>query len=101
MLLFMVPFCLILLVGTGMDSALLVHIWSELMEGRQIEDLVGQKFGRWTVLRYLGLQSRQAHWLRRCDCGTEKSVAGRSLTGCGKTRSGDAGVLPEASNTDL
>jgi len=25
----------------------------------------------------------------------------QGLAGCGKTRSGDAGVLPEASNTDL
>ena len=33
-------------------------------------DLTGQKFSRWTVLKYEG----NCNWLCRCDCGTEKVV---------------------------
>lgn len=40
-------------------------------------DLTGQRFGRWIVVRYS--HSNGAHWLCRCDCGTEKTVAGGSL----------------------
>ena len=32
-------------------------------------DLAGQRFGHWTVLKYLG----RAHWRCRCDCGLERT----------------------------
>lgn len=38
-------------------------------------DMVGQRFGRWTVLSYSGNRT----WRCRCDCGTEKNVHGASL----------------------
>lgn len=38
-------------------------------------NLSGKRFGRWTVLEYVG----QMKWLCRCDCGTEKPVNGSSL----------------------
>lgn len=46
-------------------------------------DLVGQKFGRWTVIKRVpkpeGNSSRSAFWLCRCECGTEKVVSGNVL----------------------
>lgn len=53
----------------------------------QLIDVSGQKFGRLTVLsRSENNRRNQARWLCRCDCGREKTVAGRALTGDG-TRS--------------
>lgn len=45
-------------------------------------DLTGMRFGRLSVLRK-GDRSRnqQIHWWVRCDCGTEKQVAGMFLRG--------------------
>lgn len=39
------------------------------------EDLTGQKFGRWTVIKYIG----NSKWLCKCDCGNIKVVQGGSL----------------------
>lgn len=38
-------------------------------------DLVGKKFGRWSVLEYKG----KRQWLCRCDCGFEKVLDGGKL----------------------
>lgn len=53
-------------------------------------DLTGQRFGRWTVLRYAGSHNG-AFWECRCDCGTVRVVRGCSLRygeskSCGCTR---------------
>jgi hypothetical protein len=45
-------------------------------------DLAGQRFGRLSVLRRVPCHGA-SRWLVRCDCGTQKTVAGGSL------RSGD------------
>lgn len=39
--------------------------------------LVGQKFGRWTVLKRD--TSRKSYYWCRCECGTERSVFGPTL----------------------
>lgn len=39
-------------------------------------DLAGKQFGRWTVLVRAGSREQRALWLCRCDCGTERAVAG-------------------------
>ena len=49
-------------------------------------DLSGQRFGRLTVIRYDHSEHDGAHWLCKCDCGTEKVLAGYSLRS-GRTRS--------------
>lgn len=58
----------------------------------QVEDLAGQTFGKWTVLRLDDseerISKRGARWICRCECGTERSVLGYSLklgrsTNCG------------------
>lgn len=42
-------------------------------------DLTGQRFGRLTVIRYDHAEHDGAHWLCKCDCGTEKVIAGYLL----------------------
>lgn len=47
----------------------------------------GERYGRWTVVRYSGLRRTSAGgrnslrcYLCRCDCGTERVVIGSTLT---------------------
>lgn len=43
-------------------------------------NLIGKKFGRWTVLEEAGrTPTSSVLWLCRCECGTEKVVSGNSL----------------------
>lgn len=42
-------------------------------------NLIGQKFGRLTVLSQVTPISGQSVWLCRCDCGTERKVRGERL----------------------
>jgi len=43
-------------------------------------ELVGRKFGRWTVLERRGKNaSNKIMWLCRCDCGKESEVMGMKL----------------------
>lgn len=44
-------------------------------------DLTGQTFGRWTVLYRDTNKKGTAHWICKCECGTERSVCGTSLRG--------------------
>lgn len=65
---------------------------SESMIGKNLEDLSGQRFGRWTVLYRAPLKidskaKRPAtYWHCKCDCGTERDVAASSLK-CGSSLS--------------
>lgn len=42
-------------------------------------DLLGQIFGRWSVVEYDGYRHDVAYWWCRCECGTEKSVRAQHL----------------------
>jgi hypothetical protein len=56
-------------------------------------DLSGQRFERWLVLGFSDARRNKAYWACRCDCGTERAVAGTCL------RDGDSkscGCLKEA-----
>lgn len=45
-----------------------------------MQDLVGKKFGRWTVLEYSHKNShREPVWVCKCECGTIKTVIGANL----------------------
>jgi hypothetical protein len=47
----------------------------------KLVDLTGRRFGRLTVLsRDAARAGARAFWLVRCDCGTERSVGGDSLS---------------------
>ena len=57
------------------------------MPKKGFKDLTGQKFGRVTVLRYVGQNSsRNSIWDCRCDCGVEFQTVGHHLL-TGATRS--------------
>ena len=45
-----------------------------------MKDITGERFGKLTVIEYAGLDARkEALWLCRCDCGTEKVINGCAL----------------------
>jgi hypothetical protein len=44
----------------------------------RIKDIVGQRFGRLTVVKFAELRG-QARWLCDCDCGNQTTVTGGSL----------------------
>ncbi len=55
------------------------------------EDLIGKRYSKWTVLRYVGNRG----WLCRCECGKEKSVTTQNLKSGGSTQCFDcANKLP-------
>jgi len=43
------------------------------------EDLVGQKFGKWTALNYDRASSKRPRWQCQCDCGTKGFVTAIAL----------------------
>lgn len=46
-----------------------------------IKDISGKRFGRWIVIRFSRLDvHKNAYWLCKCDCGTERDVVSSSLT---------------------
>lgn len=49
-------------------------------------DLTGQRFGRLTVIEYVGTVNQKAKWLCKCDCGNEKIVSTKCLRN-GETKS--------------
>lgn len=58
---------------------------AELRRGRSKscghrQDLVGQIFGEWTVIKRAVDRGAQAMWLCRCSCGKERNVLGGNLT---------------------
>lgn len=53
----------------------------ELISKKNIKDLSGQKFNRWTVLSFFGIKEGKAYWNCRCSCGVERAVMGTALKG--------------------
>lgn len=52
-------------------------------------EMLGQRFGRWTVLAYENQKHRKgATWLCRCDCGNERVVLGYQLRSGGSRSCG-------------
>lgn len=56
-----------------------------------MKDLTGQRFGKWTVIKFDHRKGKSYYWLCRCECGEEKIVRsdglinGRSKScGCSK-----------------
>lgn len=55
--------------------------------GRKIAELLGKKYGRLTVIEYVGQNHRgKSMWKCRCDCGNTSIVLGTRLTS-GQTKS--------------
>jgi hypothetical protein len=58
------------------------------MEHKNLKDLTGKVFGRWTVVARAPNRGRITMWVVRCECGGEKSVRAQALveghsTSCG------------------
>lgn len=51
-----------------------------------IIDITGQRFGAWTVIKKSLKAAKEAFWVCRCDCGTER-VLKSTLLRKGKTKS--------------
>lgn len=54
----------------------------------RLNDITGQRFGRWTVLGFDRREIDKYYWHVMCDCGTQKSILSNSLlrglsTSCG------------------
>jgi hypothetical protein len=59
----------------------------------KVNDLMGRRFGRLTVVRFCGLQNNKAAWEVACDCGGSRTYkSGDLVTGhvksCGCMRNG-------------
>lgn len=52
------------------------------------KDLTGQRFGRLTVVKYVGKQNKRSMWLCKCDCGGETISSCTNLTSGGSTSCG-------------
>lgn len=71
-------------------------------------DLIGQRFGRLTVIGKDEIKNHRQYWLCRCDCGNEKIVSTHSLTkgtqSCGclqKERASKASITHGLSKTRI
>lgn len=38
-------------------------------KGSRIENIKNEKFGKLTVIKFLGIENKKTKWLCRCDCG--------------------------------
>lgn len=48
---------------------------------RKIKDIQGNKYGRLTVISFVGTKNKKARWLCKCDCGNIVEVYGVDLRG--------------------
>ena len=58
----------------------------EMPKNPRFQDLTGRKFGRLTVVAFVGSPKRISFWACRCDCGEKVRVRGTDLKD-GRTRS--------------
>lgn len=40
---------------------------------------IGQKFGKWTVIKYRGLKKSHPYWRCQCECGVFKEITSQTL----------------------
>lgn len=52
---------------------------SRIIGHENLNNIQGERFGRWTVMRRAASAEAHAHWACRCDCGTESVVRGANL----------------------
>ena len=58
----------------------LKHIAKGLINLARYKDIIGQKFGKLTVIEYVGNDKQgMALWLCKCECGNETTVRGTNL----------------------
>ncbi len=57
------------------------------IEGTKIEDLIGQKFSKLTVVSFIESKNGKTLWDCKCDCGTEHVIAPTATLKNGSTKS--------------
>ena len=69
----------------------------------RVSDLIGKKFGKWTVLSKIGRAgtSRDILWLCRCECGKNRPVKSYYLTKGYSKQCVDCGHLPTKYKEEL
>ena len=55
------------------------EIAGEVVSGRTLLDLTGERYGRWAVIREVARRRNLRRWLCRCDCGEVREVSHRTL----------------------
>ena len=65
------------------------------MRNKPSEDLTGKRFGRWTVLGYVG----KSKWECKCDCGAIRVISSNALK-CGRTKSVNSGYYRQEVTTE-
>jgi hypothetical protein len=58
----------------------------QFVKGENINNLIGKRFGKLTVIEMIPKTTRKTYWKCMCDCGNEKIVRSDSLTS-GRTQS--------------
>lgn len=53
--------------------------WDGIKRGNAFKDLSGNRYGRWTVIGYVGKVRGVALWCCECSCGTIREVNGNTL----------------------
>ena len=77
----------------------------EVTSKRSVKDMIGMRFGYYVVISRVPKdpserRQKQAKWLCRCDCGTERTIKGNSLrTGNSKSCGCKTSVLITRANT--
>ena len=71
------------------------------MSGRIPRDVLGQKFGMLTAMRFSHWQKNKRYWIWRCDCGNEKAIQQSNVVNghtksCGCLQKESAKVLCES-----
>ena len=78
----------------------------ELLDKKYFQDLTGQKFGKLTVLSYIGKKGKARWWHCRCDCGNEVDrtqaslMKGKSSCGC-NTSAGEYVIAMILKNSNI
>lgn len=50
----------------------------------KVKDILGKRYGKLTVIKFVETKNRQSYWLCKCDCGNEKILTKNALA---RTRS--------------
>lgn len=87
--------------GGNLRSGISTNCGCRRNDTRYVIDLLGRKFGTWTVIARgpAGKCGDSARWLCRCDCGLERQVMsgnlqGGSSTNCGCGRTWEHVTIP-------
>lgn len=51
----------------------------QFTKGSGIKNLVGNRYGKLTVVRFSQIKDQRTYWICRCDCGNEKEIRGDCL----------------------